>query len=197
MRRVGRGSLGGVLGRTPFGCRRLPRCPRGSRLWAAAVAILLGTMVQSALACSPSDKPEPPRVPSITRGDIDGFWFGTYKTSQSARPDPVTDEDLLARLVDAMNKSTVDPWTVVPSIADGLDISLWLKDGRRADVWVYAEYPIDHARILRWDDSAGVYVQYAAYAPELVGLAKEIARQRLTPMEKILVAPPDGSWLEE
>lgn len=154
-------------------------------------------MVQFALACSPSEKPEPPRVPSITRGDIDGFWFGTYKTRQSARPDPVTDEDLLARLVDAMNKSSVDTWSVVPSVADGLDISLWLKDGRRADVWVYAEYPIDHARILRWDDSAGVYVQYAVYAPELVGLAKEIARQRLTPMEKILVAPPDGNWLEE
>jgi len=96
-----------------------------------------------------------------------------------------------------MNKSSVDTWSVVPSVADGLDISLWLKDGRRADVWVYAEYPIDHARILRWDDSAGVYVQYAVYAPELVGLAKEIARQRLTPMEKILVAPPDGNWLEE
>jgi hypothetical protein len=48
-----------------------------------------------------------------------------------------------------------------------------------------------------WDSSTASYVTHRVYAPELVAIAKKLARKRLAPVEKIMVAPPDGGWLEE
>lgn len=162
------------------------------------MALLLGTVLLSTSACSSPEKPEPAPVPPITRADIDGFWFGLYSDFPSASPESVVDEELLTRLVDAMNKSkVVDPWPVPSTPAHGLSVRLWLRDGTEVAVWVFVNDPTNDARIVRSNESARTSVQYPVYAPELLALTKELARQRLTPMEKTLVAPPDGRWLEE
>ena len=110
----------------------------------------------------------------------------------------MVDEELLARLVDAMDESeAIDQWPVPSTVGQGLSIRLWLKDGNEVAVWVFMNDPTNDARIVRSNESARTSVQYPVYAPELVALTKELARQRLTPMEKTLVAPPDGRWLEE
>ena|GEM_PF-4925667 len=162
------------------------------------MALLLGAVLYSASACSSPEKPEPTPVPPITRADIDGFWFGLYSDFPSASPESVVDEELLARLVDAMDESeAIDQWPVPSTVGQGLSIRLWLKDGNEVAVWVFMNDPTNDARIVRSNESARTSVQYPVYAPELVALTKELARQRLTPMEKTLVAPPDGRWLEE
>lgn len=161
------------------------------------VTIVLGALLllPGLAGCSES-QPEAAGFPPLSRGEIEGFWAGTYSGSREATPDLVLDEALLTRLVDAYNAGTLDPWPLDPSAPSAyVTLLFWLKDGGRARVMVQRGFPADHAWLAEWNVPEGrAAVTYKVRAPELVAIAKALAQQRLEPYDRFML-DPDGTWL--
>lgn len=154
---------------------------------------LLFAVVGIALSgCGEAKEPPQGYPASIPANDVMGFTVALAERVDIETPGPLPAGDVLARFLDAYSRSPVNEF--VPTSGDLVAVVIWRTDGEVTEVLAGPGYPGSHVLIRHIDTTRDISRRHQVSSAVLVGLIKELARERLSAAEKQQL-DPEGAWL--